>query len=99
MVSGLNSVMRLRPTRSIDRKSTRLNSSHLVISYAVFCLKNKKNTPFDLSAMYTGNQRTTSTSPIDTKQADQQRESMAVIWNRREPPHRTSAARCMSQRQ
>src|SRR5256885_9537998 len=25
----------------IDRKSTRLNSSHLVISYAVFCLKNK----------------------------------------------------------
>src|SRR5256885_8503069 len=32
------SVMR---TRS-DRKSTRLNSSHLVISYAVFCLKKKK---------------------------------------------------------
>src|SRR5256885_10985330 len=29
------------PTR--DRKSTRLNSSHLVISYAVFCLKKKKN--------------------------------------------------------
>src|SRR5256885_12578380 len=28
-----------------DRKSTRLNSSHLVISYAVFCLKKKKNTP------------------------------------------------------
>src|SRR2546426_6724323 len=27
----------------IDRKSTRLNSSHLVISYAVFCLKKKKN--------------------------------------------------------
>src|SRR5256885_4739946 len=26
-----------------DRKSTRLNSSHLVISYAVFCLKQKKN--------------------------------------------------------
>src|SRR5256885_12070363 len=26
---------------SIDRKSTRLNSSHLVISYAVFCLKKK----------------------------------------------------------
>src|SRR5256885_3371227 len=30
-----------RPKR--DRKSTRLNSSHLVISYAVFCLKKKKN--------------------------------------------------------
>src|SRR2546426_1950478 len=30
--------------RGQDRKSTRLNSSHLVISYAVFCLKKKKNT-------------------------------------------------------
>src|SRR5256885_9061863 len=29
-------------TRPRDRKSTRLNSSHLVISYAVFCLKKKK---------------------------------------------------------
>src|SRR2546426_4229003 len=29
-------------TRTRDRKSTRLNSSHLVISYAVFCLKKKK---------------------------------------------------------
>src|SRR2546426_7719624 len=28
--------------KRIDRKSTRLNSSHLVISYAVFCLKKKK---------------------------------------------------------
>src|SRR2546426_3868111 len=28
---------------ALDRKSTRLNSSHLVISYAVFCLKKKKN--------------------------------------------------------
>src|SRR5256885_12487919 len=32
-----------RAWRELDRKSTRLNSSHLVISYAVFCLK-KKNT-------------------------------------------------------
>src|SRR2546426_9222532 len=30
------------PLRHEDRKSTRLNSSHLVISYAVFCLKKKK---------------------------------------------------------
>src|SRR2546426_5106840 len=30
------------PARTRDRKSTRLNSSHLVISYAVFCLKKKK---------------------------------------------------------
>src|SRR2546426_6043252 len=28
--------------KKLDRKSTRLNSSHLVISYAVFCLKKKK---------------------------------------------------------
>src|SRR5256885_7361934 len=33
---------RLRLIREEDRKSTRLNSSHLVISYAVFCLKKKK---------------------------------------------------------
>src|SRR5258705_2655302 len=30
-----------------DRKSTRLNSSHLGISYAVFCLKKKKNRIYD----------------------------------------------------
>src|SRR3712207_7131313 len=30
---------------SIDRKSTRLNSSHANISYAVFCLKKKKHPP------------------------------------------------------
>src|SRR5256885_13333832 len=33
-------------SHQVDRKSTRLNSSHLVISYAVFCLK-KKNTRSD----------------------------------------------------
>src|SRR5256885_12767793 len=31
------------PRAYLDRKSTRLNSSHLVISYAVFCLKKKKH--------------------------------------------------------
>src|SRR5207244_11444598 len=31
-----------RITRGADRKSTRLNSSHQIISYAGFCLKNKK---------------------------------------------------------
>src|SRR6478736_8788454 len=31
-----------RPPRGSDRKSTRLNSSHSQISYAVFCLKKKK---------------------------------------------------------
>src|SRR5256885_9749086 len=33
----------LREEVERDRKSTRLNSSHLVISYAVFCLKTKKS--------------------------------------------------------
>src|SRR5690242_21600920 len=31
-----------RETRHLDRKSTRLNSSHMSISYAVFCLKKKR---------------------------------------------------------
>src|SRR2546426_1529644 len=35
--------VRLLRSGAKDRKSTRLNSSHLVISYAVFCLKKKKN--------------------------------------------------------
>src|SRR5256885_9427296 len=35
-----------------DRKSTRLNSSHLVISYAVFCLKKKKTTTTPVLASY-----------------------------------------------
>src|SRR5260221_2667801 len=38
---GDGRVSRLAP-RPLDRKSTRLNSSHTVISYAVFCLKKKK---------------------------------------------------------
>src|SRR5438132_8117695 len=37
--SGTDRKVRSRPPR--DRKSTRLNSSHTVISYAVFCLKKK----------------------------------------------------------
>src|ERR1039457_2392784 len=37
----------------LDRKSTRLNSSHLVISYAVFCLKKKKKKE-RLRAVHTG---------------------------------------------
>src|ERR1039457_4851689 len=40
---GVVAVVRGTGARSlVDRKSTRLNSSHLVISYAVFCLKKKK---------------------------------------------------------
>src|SRR5690554_7665659 len=38
--------------RSLDRKSTRLNSSHVRISYAVFCLKKKKKIKIKLSFIY-----------------------------------------------
>src|SRR3712207_8537245 len=37
-----------RASSSRDRKSTRLNSSHANISYAVFCLQKKKNAPLTL---------------------------------------------------
>src|SRR5256885_13073156 len=40
--AGLNPGFDYGQTDELDRKSTRLNSSHLVISYAVFCLKKKK---------------------------------------------------------
>src|SRR5256885_7841818 len=45
----LNAASRLGLSRNrlADRKSTRLNSSHLVISYAVFCLKKKKITELE----------------------------------------------------
>src|SRR5690606_39587752 len=44
-VDGLarSHLISIEPDRQ-DRKSTRLNSSHVKISYAVFCLKKKKNT-------------------------------------------------------
>src|SRR5438552_8312535 len=35
-----------------DRKSTRLNSSHQIISYAVFCLKKKKKTRLKISNLH-----------------------------------------------
>src|SRR2546426_6142832 len=41
---GRHRRVRVGVRRAEDRKSTRLNSSHLVISYAVFCLKKKKKT-------------------------------------------------------
>src|SRR3712207_7677781 len=42
--SALNDIVKRRRALSPDRKSTRLNSSHANISYAVFCLKKKKTT-------------------------------------------------------
>src|SRR5437870_9773915 len=42
-ISNRSSPLPTRITRPGDRKSTRLNSSHVAISYAVFCLKKKKH--------------------------------------------------------
>src|SRR5256885_12964272 len=44
-----------------DRKSTRLNSSHLVISYAVFCLKKKKKTA---SCIFDNNERSNTVTDL-----------------------------------
>src|SRR5258708_17162460 len=41
-VLGLPRIEIPEPRHILDRKSTRLNSSHQIISYAVFCLKKKK---------------------------------------------------------
>src|SRR5947208_11658011 len=42
-----------------DRKSTRLNSSHQIISYAVFCLKKKKNPTYSMATYPTAYASTT----------------------------------------
>src|SRR5215475_10985126 len=44
---------KFRPRWSRDRKSTRLNSSHVKISYAVFCLKKKKKKNYELTHLTT----------------------------------------------
>src|SRR5438094_6262287 len=43
--SGFTKLLHPVCPRALDRKSTRLNSSHRTISYAVFCLKKKKKNP------------------------------------------------------
>src|SRR5256885_11073372 len=58
-----------------DRKSTRLNSSHLVISYAVFCLKKKTKTR-DLRSMRTKSRNTG--SPASTTYAMSRNASQPV---------------------
>src|SRR5437588_5382017 len=46
------------PAGMVDRKSTRLNSSHTVISYAVFCLKKKKISVDNASRLQTNTKMT-----------------------------------------
>src|SRR2546422_8504691 len=53
---------RTRPAPAPDRKSTRLNSSHGYISYAVFCLKKKKKEKKDTRNAYLQRECHTSTS-------------------------------------
>src|SRR5256885_6839725 len=60
---------RLRP----DRKSTRLNSSHLVISYAVFCLKKKH------SSTLVGNRRSGGRYLVDEVDVQRVRHNRAVF--------------------
>src|SRR5690606_39588934 len=56
---------RMPPSETaLDRKSTRLNSSHVKISYAVFCLKKKKK------QKYTKNQRTPQSATTRNKALD-----------------------------
>src|SRR5690625_5771629 len=47
-----------------DRKSTRLNSSHVAISYAVFCLKKKKTLPTTIKSPLKGTTSIASKKPI-----------------------------------
>src|SRR5690606_41932089 len=41
LLIGMDEALAIERDRGVDRKSTRLNSSHVKISYAVFCLKKK----------------------------------------------------------
>src|SRR5256885_5275269 len=52
-----------------DRKSTRLNSSHLVISYAVFCLKKKNNDRSRQPTLHTPRLLISLTLPFDPLRA------------------------------
>src|SRR3712207_7918145 len=54
------------PGRDPDRKSTRLNSSHANISYAVFCLKKKKTTNTNRSISHMIDITRSTTSPDNT---------------------------------
>src|SRR5207248_10827883 len=49
---GSDTLARYSGNHFLDRKSTRLNSSHRTISYAVFCLKKKKHNTVDLDTTY-----------------------------------------------
>src|SRR5256885_12483452 len=62
-----------------DRKSTRLNSSHLVISYAVFCLKKKKQIGLTLEAELYENLYRLSMASITTPTISRDHSSPSVL--------------------
>src|SRR2546427_888831 len=69
---GAESIAREPPAMETDRKSTRLNSSHSQISYAVFCLKKKNKRP----------NSTLSQIPNPVFSIKRQRQSMRQLPNR-----------------
>src|SRR5260221_944353 len=85
-----------RPATVLDRKSTRLNSSHTVISYAVFCLKKKKkNHIYQLVKKSNEKENRLTKLAGDNKKLDDQlglpafaamMDPMGVAWK---PMHRT----------
>src|SRR5947207_5535802 len=69
----------LRATK-VDRKSTRLNSSHTVISYAVFCLKKKRMQSHALDA--TSRRPHVRPLGLPCRRLVVARETMNIAWNR-----------------
>src|SRR2546422_3049451 len=56
------------PASTTDRKSTRLNSSHGYISYAVFCLKKKKKHAYDCNLVLENLRHNSLDRPLDMRQ-------------------------------
>src|SRR2546430_826973 len=71
MIRSVSFTMVVSSCPAGDRKSTRLNSSHSQISYAVFCLKKKKKTATDTHLIYNHTQLHTTHHPHDSAQAFQ----------------------------
>src|SRR5256885_3377417 len=64
---------RSAPRNSGDRKSTRLNSSHLVISYAVFCLKKKTLVHADIEVGHDKHRRLQTVGKVEGLRAELER--------------------------
>src|SRR5205085_335312 len=72
----------MRESTKIDRKSTRLNSSHSQISYAVFCLKKKNETQKEIAGIQSATSRQNTKDQVYAQNemlAYQQKESTARV--------------------